>query len=95
MWEHFFKNDKFLGEFFGQNSAFKLKIDDILLIDNRLSFPKHPSKSHLSLLIIEIIALKDKQYCPKTTKTVIELELKPEEFYFWKVPNIFIMNGNV
>ena len=93
--ESFSKNDKFLGEFFGQNSAFKSKIDDIMLIGNRLSFPKHPSKSRLFLLIIEIIALEDKQYCPKSTKTVIELELKPEEFYFWKVPNIFITNGNV
>ena len=95
MWKHFFKNDKFLGEFFGQNSAFNLKIDDILLIGIFLSFPEHPSKSRLSLSIIEIIALKDKQYCPKTTKMVIELELKPEEFYFWRVSNIFITNGNV
>ena len=78
MWEHFFKNDKFLGEFFGQNLAFNLKIDDIMLIGNRLSFPKHPFKSRLSRLIIEIITLKDKQYRPKTTKTVIELEVKPE-----------------
>ena len=30
-------------------------------IDNRLSFLKHPSKSRLSLLIIEIIAFKDRQ----------------------------------
>ena len=81
-WEHFFRNDKFSGKFFGQNSAFELKIDPILLIGNRLSFPKHPSKSRLSLLIIEIIALKDKQYRPKTTKTVIELEVKPEHFSF-------------
>ena len=44
---------------------------------------------------MEILALKDKQYCPKTTEPVIELELKPEEFYFWKVQNIFITNGNV
>ena len=80
VWEHFFKNDKFSGKFFGQNSAFELKIDDIMQIDNCLSFPKHPSKSRLSLLIIEIIALKDKQYRPKTTKTVIELEVKPEHF---------------
>ena len=50
-------------------------------IGNRLSFPKHPSKSRLSLLIIEIIALKDKQYRPKTLKTVIELEIKPEHLY--------------
>ena len=53
----FFKNDKFFGKVFGQNSAFELKIDDTLLIDNRLSFQKHTSKSQLSLLIIEIIAL--------------------------------------
>ena len=66
-WEKFFKNAKFLGQFFGQNSAFELKINDILLIGNCLSFPKHPSKSRLSLLIIEIIALKDRQYWPKTT----------------------------
>ena len=66
-----------------------------MLISNRLSFPKQPSKNRLSLLIIEIIALKDKQYCPKTTKTVIELEVKPEPVYFQKVPNVFITNGNV
>ena len=80
MWEHFFKNEKFLGQFLGQNSAFELKINDSMQIENCLSFPKHPSKSQLSLLIIEIIALKDKQHCPKTTKTVIELEVKPEQF---------------
>ena len=80
MREHFFENDKFSGKFLGQNSAFELKIDDIMQIDNRLSFPKHPSKSRLSVMIIEIIALKDKQYRPKTTKTVIELEVKPEHF---------------
>ena len=45
-----------------------------------MSFPEHPSKSRLSLLIIEIIALKDKHHRLKTTKTVIELELKPEKF---------------
>ena len=28
----------------------------------------HPSKSRLSLVIIEIIALKDRQHCPKQRK---------------------------
>ena len=52
-WEYFYENFKF----FGQNSAFELKIDDVIQIDNYLNFPKHPSKSRLSHLIIEIIAL--------------------------------------
>ena len=57
VWEHFFKNVKFLGLFFGQNSEFELKINFVLLIDNRLSFPKHPSKSQLSLVIIDMALL--------------------------------------
>ena len=55
----FFKHDKFIGYFFSQNSALELEIDDIMLLDNRVSFPKRPSKSRLSLLIIEMIALED------------------------------------
>ena len=46
------------------------------------SLPKHPSKIQLSLLMIDLIAVKDKQYRPKTLKTVIELEIKPEHLYF-------------
>ena len=53
MWRNFFKNVKYLRQFFGQNRAFELKIDDIMLIKNRLSFPKHPSKNRLILLIID------------------------------------------
>ena len=39
-------------------------------IDNRLSFPKHPSESQLFLSIIEIIALNDKQYRPKNSDQI-------------------------
>ena len=67
---------------FGQNSVFEFKISDTMQIDDRLSFLEHSSKIRLSLLIIEIIALKDEQYCPKTTKTVIELEVKPKHLCF-------------
>ena len=40
------------------------KMGDILVlqINNCMSFLKHPSKSRLSLLIIEIIAFKDRQF---------------------------------
>ena len=46
------------------NSAFQVKMNDIILIGNLSSFLKHPSKSRLSFIIIEIllIALKDKQF---------------------------------
>ena len=60
-----------------------MKIDDIPLIGSHMSFPKTRPKFDYLFFIIEIIApVKDKQYCPKTTKTVIELEVKPEHIYF-------------
>ena len=91
----FFKNDKFIGYFFGLNSALELEIDDIMLINNRVSFPKQPSKSRLSLGIIEIIALIDRQYWPKTTKTVFITESKLNNLCTCKAPNMFIINANV
>ena len=53
------------------------------------------SKIRSSLVIIEIIALEDKHYRPKTTKTVIEFVPKPKRLCIWKVLNILIMNANV
>ena len=41
---------------------------------------KTPFKSRLSLVIIEIIALKDKQYRIRTTKTNKSLLLKSSEY---------------
>ena len=94
-WENFFKNAKSLSQFFGHNSAFELKINEVVQIDNRLSFLKHPSKSRLSRLIIEIITLKDRQHWPKTTKMGDQTEPKRNNPYTWEAPNISIINVNV
>ena len=89
MWEHL-KKRQILGLFLGQNLAFQLKINNMVTIENRLSFPKLPSKSRLSLLIIEIFALKVQQYRPKTTETVMELALKPEQEFVLSYIKMFL-----
>ena len=63
-------------------------MDGIFQIGNRLSSPKLPSKSRLSLLIIKIIALKDRQYRPKTTKTAFNTESKRAFEGGLKIPNL-------
>ena len=93
--ENFFKNVIYSGQFFGQNWAIELEMNDTLLKGNCLSFPKHPSKSQLSLVIIEIIALKVRQYWPKTTKTTFNTESKRNVLCTWKAPNMLIINANV
>ena len=55
----------FLGPFYGLKLSLELKMDDIMQKDNRLGFPKLPSKSQLSLCIIKIIARKDKRFSAK------------------------------
>ena len=71
-----FQRRDIFGLIFGHNGAFELKIHAIVLIGIRFTFPKHQSKSLLSFVIIEIIALKDNQYWPKTTKTAFKAESK-------------------
>ena len=58
---------------------FELKIDGV--DDNRLSFPKDPCKIRLPPSIIDIIALKDRQCWPKTTKTTFKIESKRNVFF--------------
>ena len=48
--------------------ASELKTDDIMQKDNRLGFPKMPSKNRLSLFIIQIIARKDKRFSSENDK---------------------------
>ena len=61
-------------------------------IGDSFSFPKLPSERRLFLLIIEMIALKDKLYPPKTNKTVIEFVPKLKFQSTSEVPNILIIN---
>ena len=49
-----------LGQFYGENSAFEVKIGEMQPKGNRFTFPKHPSESQLFLKTIKIIALQDK-----------------------------------
>ena len=91
-WEHFTKNDKSLSKFYGQNSEYELKTDSIIQIDNCSGIPKHSSKSRLSLLIIDIITLKVKQYWPKTTKMGENTESERNDPCTWEAPNILIID---
>ena len=80
----FFKNDIFSGKFFGQNSAFELKVDGKPQIDNRLSFPKYPSKSRLSLFGNKISNIAENNQNGDRIGGQTRISI-----------NIFIMNGNV
>ena len=48
----------------------------IVPISNCFYFPKFPSKSRLSLLIVKIIALRDRQYWPQMTETMFQFVTK-------------------
>ena len=56
-----------------------------------LNFPKHLSKSRLSLVIIMLIALKDKQHRSKTANTVIDFVPKLNAVRSCKVLDILMI----